>query len=222
MFNNNDNVIKKIKSSFEDLKNENRKFQTKIESKEQAHINTTQDIRNLITDLDRKCDHLDQDIRANKLEFENYRNYVEKEKWEEKHNKKEDEDEISTAFVNKIDEMTKDIALKVHRHSDDQLLLKEKTEDLETKVIILTQAAKNSIEGKPNTHIFDGIGDVIAAVDHFKQMMKAQYTPINEFKETEKVVEDLNKFYMDTQQTKLKEKKEREELIEKFEDTKYM
>ena len=112
------------------------------------------------------------------------------------------------------------VALKVHRHSDDQIQLQEKIGDLDTKVILLCQAAKNSIDGKDNSHMFDGIGDVVSAVDHFKDMIKTQYAKLSEFKETEKQVEYLNNFYMESQKQKRQEHKDREEVLEKFQDLK--
>ena len=79
--------------------------------------------------------------------------------------------------------MVETISLKVHRHGDDQLQIQEKIGDLETKVILLIQGAKNHNEGRDNTHFFEGIGDVISAVDHFKEMMRGQYAKLTEFKE---------------------------------------
>ena len=120
----------------------------------------------------------------------------------------------------KLESSLDEVTLRIHRHSDDQLEMQEKLKDLETKTILLIQAAKNSIEGKSNTHIFDGIGDVVTAIDYLKDMMKGQYAKISEFKEVEKSVDSLNNFYLETQQNKAKEIKEKEALVERIDDLK--
>lgn len=126
------------------------------------------------------------------------------------------------AVVQKVESMLEDVMVKVHRHSDDQLILQEKMGDIETKIILLIQAAKNSSEGKDNSHIFDGIGEVVTAVDHFKDMMKGQYAKLSEYKETETQVETLNRFYRDYQDEKRRELKEKDALQEKIEDIKIL
>lgn len=120
----------------------------------------------------------------------------------------------------KVEASLDDVSLRVHRYSDDQLVIQEKLKDLETKIILLIQAAKNSAEGKSNSNIFDGIGDVVSAIDYLKDMMKGQYAKISEFREVEKSVELLNNFYLDTQQNKPKEIKEKEANNEKMSDLK--
>ena len=120
-----------------------------------------------------------------------------------------------TYLEKKIEEM----GLKVHRNSNEHLKFQEQLGDFDTKMILLIQAAKNSAEGKDVSHLFDGLGDVISAVDHFKEIMKGQYARLAEFKEIENSVESLIRFKSDYMDTKRQRDKDSEELMDRFEDT---
>lgn len=135
-------------------------------------------------------------------------------------NKEEEKEEVTFPLFQKVEASLDDVTLKVHRYSDDQLVIQEKLKDLETKVILLIQAAKNAADGKSNSNIFDGIGDVVSAIDYLKDMMKGQYAKLSEFREVEKSVDLLNNFYLDTQQNKVKEIKDKELNNEKLGDLK--
>ena len=109
--------------------------------------------------------------------------------------------------------------VKMHRKNNDHLKFQEQLGDFDTKLILLIQAAKNNAEGKDVSNLFDGIGDVISAVDHFKEMMKGQYAKLAEFKEIENSVESLLKFKSDYLNNKRRTDKENEEILDRFEDT---
>lgn len=132
------------------------------------------------------------------------------------HKKEEEKEEVTLELFKNLEHMVEDVATKMHRHQDEYLAAHEKIGDLETKVILLIQAAKNYSKGKDSSHLFDGIGDVVSAVDYLKESMKSQYAKLTEFKETEQTVEILNKFYLETIEEKMNEEKKREELNDNY------
>ena len=206
----------KVKDSFLNVNSQNVTFEKKLQADIQSQNEAIKNMKSLFCLLEDKTVRIDNLIGKNNLKFQNYVNWVENQKWDEKHKKEEVDDAVSTAVVKKIEEMMDTVALKVHRHSDDQIQLQEKIGDLDTKVILLCQAAKNSIDGKDNSHMFDGIGDVVSAVDHFKDMIKTQYAKLSEFKETEKQVEYLNNFYMESQKQKRQSTKIEKRCLKNF------
>lgn len=106
----------------------------------------------------------------------------------------------------------------MQRNNEERSIFKEQLENFETKIILVIQAVKNNSEGKDNTSLFEGFGDVMSAVDHFKEMMKGQYAKLSEFKEIEKSVESLTKFHSDYHTLKRQSDKDNEILIDRVED----
>ena len=173
----------------------------------------------LIKELEKKSIRIDNTVSQHRLDFENYINWFEKYRWEDKHKAEEEKHEINFALVEKLETSVEEISTKVHRQINDNLAVNEKLSDLETKIILLIQVAKSSTGGD-SSHIFDGIGEVMSAVDYLKESMNSQYAKLTEFKEAEKSVETLNNFYLEEQEEKIRQAKEKEKLMEKFQDLK--
>jgi hypothetical protein len=209
-----------MKENFNQVVHQNSQFRLKVRQDMESHNKKFEDIKGLIKQLENKTVRIDKTISEHELELQNYMISVEHQKWIDKHKEEQEKEEVSMAIVQKMENYMEEVALKVHRHSDDQLEMQDKLGDLETKIILLIQAAKNSIEGKDITNIFDGIGDVVSAVDYFKEFMKSQYAKLTEFKETENLVDSLNRFKAESQENRVKELKEKEELLDKIEDLK--
>lgn len=220
VFNHTDKLMISLKEEFKTLTAKNLEFEIKIKSDLEKQDDNLNEFKKVFKDLENKSYRVDKVLIDHSLKFENYVNHVEIQKWQEKHDEQPEKEEVSKVVVDKIQEMIDSVALKVHRHSDSQLQLQDKIGDLETKVILLIKAAKNSANGKDNSTLFDGIGDVISAVDYFKEMMKGQYAKLTEFKEVEQYVETLNRFQKETQEEKAKKLKANEELEERLEDMK--
>ncbi|CAI2383440.1 unnamed protein product [Moneuplotes crassus] len=170
-------------------------------------------------DLEQKSIRTDTRIDDQICDFENYKMDIEMQKWKENDKKKDNED-VSQAVVQKIEEMVSSVSKKVHHQGDTQIKLNDKIGDLETKVILLIQAAKNKKAGKEDPNLFDGVGEVVSAVDHLKEKMRSQYTQLTEFKEIEQKVEILNKFYLDEKEFKSEQEKAKEELEDRLSDMK--
>lgn len=220
VFNHTDNLIIALKEEFKSITAKNTEFGIKINEDLIKQDDKLTEFKKVFKDLENKSYRVDQVLIDHSLRFENYLMHEEMQKWQEKHDEQPDKEEVSKVVVDKIQEMIDSVALKVHRHSDSQLQIQDKIGDLETKVILLIQAAKNHAKGKDNSNLFDGIGDVVSAVDYFKEMMKGQYAKLTEFKEVEQYVETLNRFQKETHEEKAKKLKANEELEEKLEDMK--
>ena len=215
-----DNKIKVFKERFEKVRKESSMFHNKILQFEKSQADSIDYSKLLIKELEKKWLRIDDTISKHRLDFENYMNCTEKSRWEDKHKSETEKQEVTFPLFQKLETSIGDVSIKVHRQSDDQLAVNEKLSDLETKIILLIQAAKNSSEGKPTAHIFEGIGETISAVDHLKEQMKGQYAKLTEFKEVEKSVETLNNFYIEYKEEKIKDKKKNDELLEHVDDLK--
>ncbi|CAI2383979.1 unnamed protein product [Moneuplotes crassus] len=182
---------------------------------EQAQKN--KEFNEIFKDLEAKSVRTDARIDDHILQFENYKMHSETARWKAL-NEKQDNEEVSQAVVQKIEDMVDSVSKKVQRQSSAHTQFQDKIGDLETKVILLIQAAKNSKAGKDNSSLFEGVGDVVSAVDHLKEMMRGQYAQLTEFKECEQQVEILNKFFLDEKEFKIQQEKAKNELEDRISD----
>lgn len=72
VFNNTDNTIKKLKSTFEDLTKSNSAFQLKLKIELNKHLETINWFKQLISQIEQKTIRIDNDISSHQLNFENY------------------------------------------------------------------------------------------------------------------------------------------------------
>jgi hypothetical protein len=217
VFNNTDKLITALKGDFTINTTKNAIFEQKMQESLDIQDTKAGAFQKLFNAFENKSTRVDKMLSEHSLRFENYAINMQINKWQDKNEVVHDTGDVSKAVVNKMQAMVDEVSLKVHRHSNDQLEINDKIGDLETKIMLLIQAAKNHSSGTENTNIFDGIGDIVTAVDHLQETMKGQYAKLNEFKEVEQHVDTLKKFHKDAQEETVKElklKKELEDLLE--------